>query len=95
MKSPSLLLLCLMAIHISAAEVQILDGEKAYKTYLSLPGKTCTEWSSGDFVVYTKYQTKNCDENSKATLWNCTIQIDKKNHSQSPYTSASCSREVE
>jgi hypothetical protein len=76
-----------------ASEVEILEGQKAFELYLSLPGARCTEWNSADFVVYTKYQTATCEESSDNSKWTCTIQINKKNNLNN-FESANCSREV-
>jgi hypothetical protein len=79
---------------LSASEFQMIDGQPAYKLYLSLKGVRCVEWNSKDFIVYTKYQTESCDADANSFDWTCTIQVSKKNTAQK-FESASCIREVE
>jgi hypothetical protein len=91
---PSLILALIASLSAaSASEFQTLDGEEAYKLYLSLPGVRCIEWNSKDSIVYTKYQTQSCDEDGKDTDWTCTLQINKMD-TQNKYESASCIRQV-
>jgi hypothetical protein len=75
-----------------AGDFQIIEGDEAYQTYLSLKGVRCIEWNSKDFVVYTKYQTDSCDQQGKDSDWTCTIQVNKHKPSEK-YESASCSRQ--
>jgi hypothetical protein len=87
------LTLLLASSSVFASEFQTIDGEEAYKLYLSLPGVKCIEWNSKDSIVYTKYQTASCDEEGKSTDWTCTIQINKMD-TQHKYESASCFRQI-
>jgi len=95
MKSLILLsfMLVLGASSPSASEFQSLEGQAAYELYQSLPGVRCLEWNSSELVVYTKYQTESCDQNSANDQWTCTIQVSKIDLSKK-FLSASCSREV-
>jgi hypothetical protein len=94
MKKSITILFCLLTTGLWASDFQMIEDQAAYNLFKSLPGITCTEWNSADFVVYTKYQTKSCDETAKQTDWTCTIQINKKDMAKSPFMSASCTRET-
>ncbi|MBY0414379.1 MAG: hypothetical protein K2Q18_09445 [Bdellovibrionales bacterium] len=80
---------------LMASEYQSLQGAEAYETFQKLPGVACQEYRLGNYVVFTKYQTKNCNETqSDASKWNCTVQFIIKNGKKVSYTSADCSREI-
>lgn len=92
----TLILISLIAFNLNASEFQMIDGTSAYELYKSLPGTTCTEWSSADLVVYTKYQTAKCGDQNENSQWVCTVQLKKKNknNKESKLLSASCTREI-
>ncbi len=77
---------------VNASEFQMVDGDEAYKLYLSLPGIKCIEWNSKDSIVYTKYQTNSCNEQLDSSHWTCTVQINKAQPKK--FDSASCTREI-
>lgn len=88
----TLLLTLLTCGLVQASEFQMIEGHEAYDLYLSLPGVKCVEWNSKDFIVYTKYQTSACNEQSDSSQWTCTVQIKKAQPKK--FESASCSREI-
>lgn len=88
-----ILAVLLMTAGVFASEIHMLEGDEAYKLYLSLKGVRCTEWNSKDLVVYTKYSTSSCDDQGDNTQWTCTVQINKMDR-QKQFESASCSREI-
>lgn len=93
MKTFLIIIGALCALKLWAVESETLSGDKAFELYKSLPGATCTEWISREYVVYTKYSTENCSDISDLKKWNCTIQLSKINKN-SKLLSASCTREL-
>jgi hypothetical protein len=80
---------------ILASELQMLEGDEAYQTYLNLPGVACQEYKLENYLVMSKYQTKNCSEIQKdPSKWNCTVQFRLKNGKRAEVLTASCSREI-
>ncbi len=80
---------------VMASELQMVSGNEAYEIYQKLPGKACQEYRLGNYVVFSKYQTKSCNENqTDASKWNCTVQFELKNGKPKNVMSADCSREI-
>ncbi|MBC7429253.1 MAG: hypothetical protein H7336_11610 [Bacteriovorax sp.] len=80
---------------VMASEFQSLSGDEAYQIYKTLPGKACQEYRLVNYVVFTKYQTKSCEENqTDASKWSCTVQFSVKNGKTSEVISADCSRQI-
>ncbi|QDK40436.1 hypothetical protein DOM21_02990 [Bacteriovorax stolpii] len=89
----------LLALSISgslmAGEFQSISGQEAYDLYQKLPGVKCQEYRLANYIVYSKYQTKSCSENqTDASKWNCTVQLELKNGKVNSVISADCSREI-
>lgn len=93
MKTFIILIGALSALNTWAVESETLEGDRAYELYQALPGATCTEWVSREYVVYSKYSTDRCSDSADLKKWTCTIQMAKSNKI-SKLLSASCSREI-
>jgi hypothetical protein len=77
-----------------SVEFQTVSGAEAYQIYLGLPGITCQEYRTASYIVYTKYQTKSCTDNTHDdSKWTCTVQHELKNGKISNLLSADCSRQ--
>lgn len=80
---------------LMASEFQTISGQEAYDLYLKLPGVKCQEYRLANYIVYSKYQTNSCSENqTDASKWNCTVQLELKNGKMKSVISADCSREI-
>ena len=80
---------------VSASEFQMIEGDEAYQTYLKLPGVACQEYKLENYLVLTKYQTKNCNESqTDASKWSCSVQFAVKNGKKAQVLTANCSREI-
>lgn len=80
---------------LKASEIQIIEGEEAYRLYKDLPGVACQEYRSGNYIVFTKYQTNSCnDEQTDPNKWNCTVQYELQNGKIDKWISSVCSREI-
>lgn len=87
--------LLLFSGSLFASELQMQEGNEAYQTYLKLPGVACQEYKLENYLVMSKYQTKNCSETqTDASKWNCTVQFALRNGRKAEVLTASCSREI-
>ena len=78
-----------------ASHTEIVDGDRAYEIYKSLPGVACQEYRLQNYIALTKYQTKNCNERqTDLTKWECTGQFTLKKGKIAEVISVSCSRDV-
>ena len=90
------LVLLILSSTVMASEFQSLSGDEAYLMYKNLPGIACQEYKIANYVVFTKYQTKTCNENqTDSTKWSCTVQLALRNGKTSEVMSADCSRQIQ
>lgn len=76
-----------------AQDLQILSGEEAYQLFQKLPGKACLEYRNSSYSVYTKYQTKKCNQiQEDKSKWICTVQFSLAHNKVKDILSAECSR---